>query len=204
MDYTQPLGTVAGTSYNDGSPTTKGSIVPGKAIENPQREILAVIQAAGLTPDAEDLTQLHDAIMALILSNVVVVPDATDTVKGKVELATNTEALGGSDTTRAVTSAGLASSKNLSASGYMKLPGGLVLQWGTAGNVPSGGNVAVTLPVANSTASYVAFAQMYNGGTDLATGGAYVGQIRAISASQITIRNLGPGVQPFYYFVIGA
>lgn len=40
----------------------EGSIPSAEAIEHPQREIINVIEAAGLTPDAADLTQLLQAI----------------------------------------------------------------------------------------------------------------------------------------------
>ena len=87
----------------------RGSIPPAEALEHPQREILEVITAAGLVPNEANLTQLKLAIITLINANGA--PDATDTVKGKVELATGAEALGGTDAVRAVTSASLASSK---------------------------------------------------------------------------------------------
>ena len=58
-------------------------------------------------------------------------PDATTTLKGIVELTTGAEALGGTDAVRAITSAALASSKVLSANGYLTLAGGVILQWGT-------------------------------------------------------------------------
>lgn len=72
---------------------------------------------------------------------------ASTTTAGLVELTTDAEGLGGSDTTRAVTSAALASSKSLAANGYMKLPGGLLLQWGTVA-VSAGAWSTVTYPVA--------------------------------------------------------
>ncbi|EGJ49060.1 gp53-like domain-containing protein [Desulfocurvibacter africanus] len=68
MRYTPPVGTVdPNAPYVDGNPAAgiQGSAVPASAIEHPQREIAAVIEAAGLTPDAEDLTQLQQAIQAL-------------------------------------------------------------------------------------------------------------------------------------------
>ncbi|EGJ50261.1 gp53-like domain-containing protein [Desulfocurvibacter africanus] len=68
MRYTPPVGAVdPGAPYVDGNPAAgiQGSAVPAAAIEHPQREIAAVIEAAGLTPDAEDLTQLQQAIQAL-------------------------------------------------------------------------------------------------------------------------------------------
>jgi hypothetical protein len=83
------------------------------------------------------------------LTNCTGYPSATTSLSGIVELATDAEALGGSDTTRAVTSAGLASAKSLTGDGYMKLPGGLIIQWGVA--TASGGSVAVTYPTAFSS-----------------------------------------------------
>lgn len=63
MKYQQPVGGAANDPYVTGVPgVTPGSIPPGAAIEAPQREILAVIEGEGLTPDAGDLTQLHQAI----------------------------------------------------------------------------------------------------------------------------------------------
>jgi hypothetical protein len=74
-----------------------------------------------------------------------IIGNATTSASGVVELATDAEALGGADTTRAVTSAGLASSKSLGISGYMTLPGGLIFQWGRV--TPSSGAGAVTFPI---------------------------------------------------------
>jgi len=64
-------------SYQDGNPAAgiKGAIPPGKAIEQPMREILSVINAGGLTPSEEDTTQLLQAINAIIataISNIVI------------------------------------------------------------------------------------------------------------------------------------
>lgn len=56
---------------------TEGSIPSAPAIEHPQREILAVIEAAGLVPDENDLTQLLTAIQNLV-------PDTTDSFGGSL------------------------------------------------------------------------------------------------------------------------
>lgn len=69
MKYVPPLGaTDPNTSYQDGNPEAGilGSIVPAAAIERPQREILNVLTAAGLTPSDTDLTQLLAAIRKII------------------------------------------------------------------------------------------------------------------------------------------
>ncbi|TVO57515.1 gp53-like domain-containing protein [Denitromonas halophila] len=64
MDYNPPVGGDPGDPYIDGNPTTgtEGSIPPAAAIEDPQREIVAAIAAAGLTPDNGTLDQLATAI----------------------------------------------------------------------------------------------------------------------------------------------
>lgn len=73
MKYNAPFGSLdPDASFNDEVPEegTEGSIVPAAAIEQPQREIVAVIEAAGLDPDAADLTQLSQAIAAMIAAGV--------------------------------------------------------------------------------------------------------------------------------------
>jgi hypothetical protein len=56
--------------YIDGnrSAGTKGSIVPAAAIEHTQRELVNLINFAGLVPNAGDLEQVRKAIEALILA----------------------------------------------------------------------------------------------------------------------------------------
>lgn len=73
MDYNPPYGSVdPDAPFNNEVPEEgiEGSIVPAAAIEHPQREILAVIDAAGLERSGEDLTQLAQAIAAMIASGV--------------------------------------------------------------------------------------------------------------------------------------
>lgn len=69
MKYNQPHNeTDPNATYKDFNLDTgePGSIPPAIAIEAPQREIVAAITAAGLTPDANDNTQLSQAIKAEI------------------------------------------------------------------------------------------------------------------------------------------
>lgn len=67
MKYVPPIGASDDASYIDGNPSigVEGSPVPAAAIEHPQREIMAVIEAAGLTPTAANLSQLLQAIQVL-------------------------------------------------------------------------------------------------------------------------------------------
>lgn len=73
MDYVAPLGGAPGAPYVDHNPGlgVAGSIPPAAAIEHAMREIVAVITGAGLTPNGAILTQLRDAITAMISSGGV-------------------------------------------------------------------------------------------------------------------------------------
>ena len=73
MKYNQPHNeTDPNATYKDFNLDTgeAGSIPPAIAIEAPQREIVNAITAAGLTPDADDNTQLSQAIKAEIKADV--------------------------------------------------------------------------------------------------------------------------------------
>lgn len=73
MDYIAPLNVPATGEnprppYHDGNAQTgqEGSYPSGRALEYPIREILAVIEAAGIMPSNSDLTQLLQAIGLMI------------------------------------------------------------------------------------------------------------------------------------------
>lgn len=80
-----------------------------------------------------------------------ILPDGTTTQKGINELATIAEALTGTDNTRTITAYVLNNlGKSLGATGYLVLPGGLTIQWGTA----TGSSGSVSFPVTYGTACY--------------------------------------------------
>ena len=73
MQYNQPYGVSdPNAPYINGNPTTgtMGSIPPAASIEYPQRELAALIAAAGLTPDNADLAQVLKAIKLVDVLNV--------------------------------------------------------------------------------------------------------------------------------------
>lgn len=77
---------------------------------------------------------------------------ATSAARGTVALASSAEAQSLSDATKAITPATLAAAlgganQSLSTSGYQRLPGGLVLQWGEV-TCSAAGDVSVTFPAA--------------------------------------------------------
>lgn len=82
MRYIPPLGGNPDDPYvdRDAANGVEGSIVAAAAIEAPQREIVAAIIGAGLTPDPANLTQLYQAMQAIAAANGVTQQDLTDAV----------------------------------------------------------------------------------------------------------------------------
>lgn len=71
MEYYAPFGsTDPNAPYvdKDVPGAVRGSPVPAKAIEHTMREIVALIEAAGLTPDEADLTQLLQGVRSQALN----------------------------------------------------------------------------------------------------------------------------------------
>ncbi|WP_337440374.1 hypothetical protein [Desulfovibrio sp.] len=85
MKYNPPAGSQdPDAKYVTGQPgKVRGSAVPAEAVEHPQREIVEVIKQAGLTPSADDLGQLYEAILKII---GVQVPVASKTETGLVQI----------------------------------------------------------------------------------------------------------------------
>ena len=74
MKYIQPLDQAndANAPYTNGNPIAgiNGSIVPAKAIEYPQRELVNLITQTGLQPDNTNLTQIVDSLKQVDVCNV--------------------------------------------------------------------------------------------------------------------------------------
>lgn len=68
MQYSQPYDQTSNPNapYVNGNPSSgiQGSIIPAGAVEYPQRELIALIQAAGLTPSNSDLSQVAKAVQS--------------------------------------------------------------------------------------------------------------------------------------------
>jgi hypothetical protein len=150
-------------------------------------EFIADYQANNVT-DSLTTQNIADYLYAAILNVSPIVPDATTSVKGKAQLATNAETQTGTDSAKIVTPAALASltatdirrglieiataaevgaltdgtravtplrlpdafpgSFNIGSAGngWIRLPSGLVIQWGSSNNV--GQHTGVTFPIA--------------------------------------------------------
>lgn len=85
MKYNPPAGSQdPDAKYVTGQPgKVRGSAVPAEAVEHPQREIVEVIKKAGLTPSADVLNQIYEAILKII---GVQVPVASKTETGLVQI----------------------------------------------------------------------------------------------------------------------
>ena len=124
-------------------------------------------------------------------------PDASETVKGIVELATAAETLTGSSTTLALTPGGLAGNKSLAVSGYYKFPGGLIIQWGLSS-------------VSASTSETTLFPVTFPSACRSATAAITEASTTAREALKVVLANNGVQVYnpnaasiSFYWFAVG-
>jgi len=127
-----------------------------------------------------------------ILGQVVLMSDkATSSDLGVIQLATNAEALAGTDTTKAITPAGVkaAFDQSLAESGWCKLPNGLIMQWGVSSTQ------SVTFPKAfevdcfNIVGSYV--------------GQTYDTSIFAVMSKTATSFETNTSTRQYYWHAIG-
>jgi len=118
---------------------------------------LTGVPTAPTAAPGTNTTQLATtAFVAAAIAALDAIVDASETVKGIIEIATAAEAQALTDDLRALTPAKLkaalqGSNQSLSGSGYQKLPGGLILQWGSYSFVASN-SASVTFPIAFPTA----------------------------------------------------
>lgn len=138
---------LAGHTGNTSNPhrTTKAHVGLG-SVENYGIATKAEAEAGAVDNKYVTPLKAKQAIAALV-------PAASATVAGLIECATAAEAQALTDTARAITpdtlkAAFLGGNQMLAASGYQRIPGGLIVQWGTA-NVPANTvGHPITLPIA--------------------------------------------------------
>ena len=122
---------------------------------------------------------------------------ASESVSGKVELASVSETVTGTDATRALTPNGFAGTKSLASTGYYVLPGGLTFQWGVTGAISSG--TSISLPRTFTTA-YTAVATPIGSSVP---GGADMHAV-VLTNTTLTIYHAGyGGPRQFYWQVNG-
>ena len=82
--------------------------------------------------------------------------------------------------------------------GYVKLPNGFIMQWGTV-YVSGNTDTAVTLPIAFPNGALNGLAS-YNGNTETT----YVASVVALSNTQITVRSAGNNGKTINWLAFGA
>jgi phage-related tail fiber protein len=136
---------------------------------------------------------------------------ASESNQGTAKIATQAQTDAGTDDKAIVTpkkmrwgfSIGI--SENLGSS-YVVFPtwlGGLIIQWGMTNAIASGANYLQAFPVAFPLFVPAVFTTYPNAAVDAPTGSTYIGQVRAQSKANVTIRNIGPTPAQFYFLAIG-
>ena len=154
------------------------------------------------TPSAGNNTNIL-ATTAFVQTALATIVAATTSTAGIVALATGAQVITGTDTGHAVTPASLTSNQSLGASGYIQLPGGLLLQWITSGSIAQNSTGSVSWPTAFPNACFAVIISR----TTL--GGGSAGNpdtVNTKSTSGAQIGNNGgasTGSTTFYVFAVG-
>ena len=132
---------------NSGASTVN---VNSAGVKNLKKEDGTTNLAAGDIPTAQDSIFRYDGTSFVLQTGT-----ASTTEKGIIEIATNAEAIAGTDTSRAIVPSALvaAFANSKSSNGYTRLPNGIYLQWGYEASVAAGNAFrTVTYPIAFPTA----------------------------------------------------
>ena len=116
-----------------------------------QAVILQTGQTFSVSGDATGTSSAFNGSAGCIIPITLVT--ATTGVAGKVPLATGAQVVAGSDSSHAVTPASLTSAQLASANGYVTLPGGIIIQWGSL-TATQNGTGTFSFPTAFTTAVY--------------------------------------------------
>ena len=210
------IGQVEATATQDGK-YTDGSVAGGiaatrlraAAFNAMQEELAHIVESAGLTLDINDMTQVLKAIQKLTLSRANPFAD----IKSDGAVAVALANLGLGDAAKRGVGTGnnqlpdmSSFSASLSVSGWQKLPGGLIIQWGQVLS-NSGGFAPWTYPIAFSTACFHVYATPFvgasannftlteigNPGLTAVTTACYVNGVQSSTAGQVGVRYLAIG-----------
>jgi hypothetical protein len=208
------LSYITGSFRNDSSPESEDGTPLEMAWANDflgARD--ALLQRAGITPSGDVETANDSDVLDAIefIVNDLNPGDASESTKGVIEIATSAEAVLLTDGTRALTPKKLNDAfqdvnQSLAASGYQKLPGGLIMQWGVTSVITSDGRATITLPMAYPTACLWAGATAQNNNpsgsiADVST--AHVG-VLTVTSILISLDSYGSAIgRPVFWQTIG-
>lgn len=188
------LATHAGNTSNPHA-VTKAQVGLGSVLNY---GIATQAEAEAGTSDTKYMTPLSakQAIAALV-------PQASETVAGIIERASAAEAQAMTDALRAITPSTLAeafkgANRALVTSGYQKIPGGLLIQWGYY-SFPSPGINALTYPVAFPNAPLAYCVTSANGDTAAAA----VSVAGAPATPKTTLRFRSEAAGGVFFIVLG-
>lgn len=176
-----------------------------------QEELAGVVEATGVVLDKSKHNQLLTALKSLLLSRAHPFADIKADGSAAVAEALTNLGLG----TAATKNVGTGSNQlpdmssfaaSLSVSGWQKLPGGLIIQWGQVLS-NSGGFAPWTYPIAFSTACFHVYATPFvgasannftlteigNPGLTAVTTACYVNGVQSSTAGQVGVRYLAIG-----------
>jgi len=104
------------------------------------------------------------------------------------------------DVTSSITSSFTGSNQSLAATGYQKLPGGLIIQWGTSASVGADSSGTVTYPIAFTTAVY---SVTITGFSTIAVSGQGIQTVNTITTTNFIISNGQDTAMTFKWIAIG-
>lgn len=144
--------------FHDGNPLTGelGTIVDAEhlnnvqgAVRDAQSELITVLTAAGVNVDPSKQNQLLTALKALLLSRSNPFADIKSDGAAAIATALSNLGLGTAATKNVGVGAGQIPdmSSFTNASGWQKLPGGKILQWGKAGFPVGQTQISVPFPI---------------------------------------------------------
>lgn len=167
-------------------------------------QFIAAYQANNVT-DSRTPQQIADDLLSAITANIPVVPDASTTVKGVIEIATTEESQAWVSSLLAITPATLnqslkGSNQSLAENGYQKLHGGMFLQWGLTATIAANSTITVTFPIAFPSACVnVVNSVQYTVDGDINE----VCHISNVTETSYRVRNSNPQSTKTYWFAIG-
>ena len=144
--------------FHDGNPLTGelGTIVDAEhlnnvqgAVRDAQSELITVLTAAGINVDPAKQNQLLTALKALLLSRSNPFADIKSDGAAAIATALSNLGLGTAATKNVGTGTGQIPdmSSFTNSSGWQKLPGGKILQWGKAGFPVGQTQISVPFPI---------------------------------------------------------
>ena len=198
IDVTQAGFKMGGTAVT--STAAELNVLDGYTGSVTELNYLDTLHATGVTSTEFDYLDGVTSNIQTQLNAKASTTNATTSAAGIVELATNAETRTGTDTSRAVTPDGLTyafEDSSHGASGYQVLPGGLIIQWGTADSTSdSAQNFSFPTAFASACYSVTTTPAEANRDSNMC--------VSAVSTTQFTIdRNSASGTIPFYYIAIG-